>query len=171
MKLTNNVNCLSFAFVTATSSLLGSVQAQSLEEVVISASRAQARSFDSPAAIQLVNREAIQNAGPQVNLSESLVRIPGLTILDRSNYAQDLQLSIRGFGARAAFGVRGIRLLIDGIPASTPDGQGQSSSISLTSMDRIEVLRGPPAQLYGNASGGVIQAFTKPASKVALLEY
>lgn len=138
---------------------------------MISASRSEVRSFDAPAAIQLVNREAIQNAGPQVNLSESLVRIPGLTILDRSNYAQDLQLSIRGFGARAAFGVRGIRLLIDGIPASTPDGQGQSSSISLTSMDRIEVLRGPLAQLYGNASGGVIQAFTKPASKVPLLEY
>jgi len=99
--------------------------AQTLDEVVVSASRAQASSFDSPAAIQSVGREAIQNGGPQVNLSESLVRVPGLTILDRSNYAQDLQLSIRGFGARAAFGIRGIRLLIDGIPASTPDGQGQ----------------------------------------------
>ncbi|MEI7516124.1 MAG: TonB-dependent receptor [Betaproteobacteria bacterium] len=145
--------------------------AQALDEVVISASRAQARSFDAPAAIQSVGREAIQNGGPQVNLSESLVRVPGLTILDRSNYAQDLQLSIRGFGARAAFGIRGIRLLIDGIPASTPDGQGQGSSVSLTSMDRIEVLRGPLAQLYGNASGGVIQAFTKPASKVPLVDY
>ena len=145
--------------------------AQTLDEVVVSASRAQARSFDAPAAIQSVGREAIQNGGPQVNLSESLVRVPGLTILDRSNYAQDLQLSIRGFGARAAFGIRGIRLLIDGIPASTPDGQGQGSSVSLTSMDRIEVLRGPLAQLYGNASGGVIQAFTKPASKVPLVDY
>ena len=145
--------------------------AQTLDEVVVSASRAQARSFDAPAAIQSVGRETIQNGGPQVNLSESLVRVPGLTILDRSNYAQDLQLSIRGFGARAAFGIRGIRLLIDGIPASTPDGQGQGSSVSLTSMDRIEVLRGPLAQLYGNASGGVIQAFTKPASKVPLVDY
>jgi len=146
-------------------------QAQTLEEVVISASRAEARSFDAPASIQSVNRETIQNGGPQVNLSESLIRVPGLTILDRSNYAQDLQLSIRGFGARAAFGIRGIRLLIDGIPATTPDGQGQGSSISLTSMERIEVLRGPLAQLYGNASGGVIQAFTKPASKVPLVDY
>ena len=145
--------------------------AQTLDEVVVSASRAQARSFDAPAAIQSVGREVIQHGGPQVNLSESLVRVPGLTILDRSNYAQDLQLSIRGFGARAAFGIRGIRLLIDGIPASTPDGQGQGSSVSLTSMDRIEVLRGPLAQLYGNASGGVIQAFTKPASKVPLVDY
>ncbi len=153
------------------SGLLTPALAQTLDEVVISASRAQARSFDAPAAIQSVGRETIQNGGPQVNLSESLVRVPGLTILDRSNYAQDLQLSIRGFGARAAFGIRGIRLLIDGIPASTPDGQGQGSSVSLTSMDRIEVLRGPLAQLYGNASGGVIQAFTKPASKVPLADY
>jgi iron complex outermembrane receptor protein len=151
--------------------LLTPAFAQTLDEVVISASRAQARSFDAPAAIQSVVREVIQNGGPQVNLSESLVRVPGLTILDRSNYAQDLQLSIRGFGARAAFGIRGIRLLIDGIPATTPDGQGQGSSVSLTSMDRIEVLRGPLAQLYGNASGGVIQAFTKPASAVPLVDY
>jgi len=149
----------------------GLTSAQTLDDVVVTASRVQARSFDAPAAIQLVDRSAIQNGGPQVNLSESLVRVPGLTILDRSNYAQDLQVSIRGFGARAPFGIRGIRLLIDGIPASTPDGQGQGSSISLTSMDHIEVLRGPLAQLYGNASGGVIQAFTKPASKVPLADY
>jgi iron complex outermembrane receptor protein len=153
------------------SGLMAPAFAQTLDEVVVSASRAQARSFDAPAAIQSVGREVIQNGGPQVNLSESLVRVPGLTILDRSNYAQDLQLSIRGFGARAAFGIRGIRLLIDGIPASTPDGQGQGSSVSLTSMDHIEVLRGPMAQLYGNASGGVIQAFTKPASPVPLVDY
>ena len=162
---------LAIALLSLPMGLLSTAQAQTLDEVVISASRAQARSFDAPAAIQSVGREAIQNGGPQVNLSESLVRVPGLTILDRSNYAQDLQLSIRGFGARAAFGIRGIRLLIDGIPATTPDGQGQGSSVSLTSMDRIEVLRGPLAQLYGNASGGVIQAFTKPASKVPLADY
>ena len=159
------------AITVSMTTLHAPTHAQTLDEVVISASRAQARSFDAPAAIQSVGRETIQNGGPQVNLSESLVRVPGLTILDRSNYAQDLQLSIRGFGARAAFGIRGIRLLIDGIPASTPDGQGQGSSVSLTSMDRIEVLRGPLAQLYGNASGGVIQAFTKPASKVPLVDY
>ena len=137
--------------------------AQSLETVVITANRAEQRSFDAPAAIDAVNRETIEGAGPQVNLSESLNRIPGLTILNRQNYAQDLQLSIRGFGSRAAFGLRGIRLLIDGIPATTPDGQAQASSISLSSTDRIEVLRGPLAQLYGNASGGVIQAFTRNA--------
>lgn len=137
--------------------------AQELDEVVISSSRAQQRSFDAPAAIQAVERDTIQNAGPQANLSESLNRVPGLTILNRQNYAQDLQISIRGFGARAAFGIRGIRLLIDGIPATTPDGQGQGSSISLTSTERMEVLRGPLALMYGNSAGGVIQAFTREA--------
>lgn len=140
-----------------------SLHAQTLESVVVTATRAEQRSFDVPAAIQSVDREAIQNAGPQVNLSESLSGVPGLTILNRQNYAQDLQVSIRGFGARSAFGIRGIRLLIDGIPATTPDGQGQGSSVSLTSTERIEVLRGPLAQLYGNSAGGVIQAFTRAA--------
>lgn len=137
--------------------------AQVLPDVVVSASRAEQRSFDAPTAIQLIDRATIENAGPQVNLSESLNRVAGLTILNRQNYAQDLQVSIRGFGARSAFGIRGIRLLVDGIPATTPDGQGQGSSISLTSTDRIEVLRGPLALLYGNSSGGVIQAFTREA--------
>jgi iron complex outermembrane receptor protein len=143
--------------------LVGPAAAQTLSDVVISATRSEQRSFDAPAAIQAVDRQTIQDAGPQVNLSESLNRMPGLTILNRQNYAQDLQVSIRGFGARSTFGIRGIRLLIDGIPATTPDGQGQGSSISLPSTERIEVLRGPLAQLYGNSSGGVIQAFTRDA--------
>ncbi len=138
-------------------------QTQTLESVVVTATRTEQRNFDAPGAIAAVDRETIESAGPQVNLSESLNRIPGLTILNRQNYAQDQQISIRGFGSRAAFGIRGIRLLIDGIPATTPDGQGQGSSISLTSTDRIEVLRGPLAQMYGNSAGGVIQAFTRDA--------
>ena len=103
------------------------LQAQTLDAldpVVVTGSRSEQRSFDAPAAISAVNRDVIERAGPQVNLSESLNRVPGLTILNRQNYAQDLQLSIRGFGSRASFGLRGIRLLIDGIPATTPDGQG-----------------------------------------------
>ena len=155
----------SWAFVVAGVAPL-QLAAQSLDEVVISATRSAQRSFDAPAAISVVDRETIQNAGPQINLSESLNRVPGLTILNRQNYAQDLQLSIRGFGARSPFGLRGIRLMIDGIPATTPDGQGQGSSVSLTSTERIEVLRGPLALMYGNSSGGVIQAFTRDAPDV-----
>ena len=142
---------------------IGAAQGQTLDNVVVSASREAQRSFEAPAALDAIGREVIESAGPQVNLSESLNRVPGLTILNRQNYAQDLQLSIRGFGSRASFGIRGVRLLIDGIPATTPDGQAQGSSIALTSTDRIEVLRGPLAQLYGNAAGGVIQAWTRDA--------
>ena len=156
------------ALAVAVTSLSHSlVTAQTLADVVVSASRTAQRSFDAPAAIQAIDRATIEGAGPQVNLSESLNRVPGLTILNRQNYAQDLQVSIRGFGARSPFGIRGIRLLVDGIPATTPDGQGQGSSISLTSTDHIEVLRGPLAQMYGNSAGGVIQAFTRDAPEQA----
>jgi iron complex outermembrane receptor protein len=142
------------------------VMAQSVvEEVVVSANRQEQQAFDAPAAINSVGAETLSVAGPQVNVSEALSRIPGISASNRNNYAQDPQISIRGFGARAAFGVRGIKLVTDGIPASIPDGQGQASTFALTSTDRIEVLRGPLAVLYGNSSGGVIQAFTRKASE------
>ena len=97
----------------------------------------------------------------QVNVSESLVSVPGLQLQNRQNYAQDLQLSIRGFGARSTFGVRGIQIYVDGIPATMPDGQGQTNNIDIASLERMEVLRGPYSALYGNASGGVINAYTE----------
>jgi iron complex outermembrane receptor protein len=87
--------------------------------------------------------------------------VPGLLIQNRQNYAQDLQIAVRGFGSRATFGIRGVRLYIDGIPATMPDGQGQSSNIDIASIDRVEILRGPFSALYGNSSGGVIQVFTE----------
>jgi iron complex outermembrane recepter protein len=130
------------------------------DTVVITAERARQSSFDAPAAISAVTREVIDAGGPQINLSEALNRVPGITVLNRQNYAQDLQLSIRGFGSRSTFGIRGVRLIVDGIPATMPDGQGQASNIALTSVERIEVLRGPLAQLYGNAAGGVVQVVT-----------
>ncbi|WP_241672990.1 TonB-dependent receptor family protein [Lacisediminimonas profundi] len=132
-----------------------------LEEVVISASRSEQTSFDAPAAISSVSVDPGNQARPLVNLSELLSTVPGLQARDRQNYAQDLQLSVRGFGTRSTFGVRGVRILVDGIPATMPDGQGQAATASLNSASRIEVLRGPLAQLYGNAAGGVVQIFTR----------
>ncbi|GAB3255388.1 TonB-dependent receptor [Chitinimonas naiadis] len=126
------------------------------EAIVVSASRMAQRAFDAPAAVSLIDAEALRDAGPRVNLSEALNRVPGISVLNRQNYAQDLQLSIRGFGARSTFGIRGVRLIVDGIPATMPDGQGQASTIDLSSAKRIEVLRGPLALLYGNAAGGVV---------------
>jgi len=136
-----------------------------LDEVVVSASRSEQRIFDAPGSIDAVNRERIEASGPQINISESLGLIPGINVANRNNYAQDLQISIRGFGSRAPFGVRGVRLMVDGLPQSLPDGQGQTSQFAASSTSRIEVLRGPLAALYGNASGGVIQAFTREPSE------
>ena len=126
------------------------------ERVVISASGAELRVLDAPMAVGVVDAEQLRAAGPMVNLSEALSRVPGINVANRSNYAQDLQISSRGFGARASFGVRGMRLYSDGIPASGPDGQGQVSHFDLAGAARIEVLRGPFSALYGNSSGGVI---------------
>ncbi len=132
-----------------------------LKEVVVSASRAEQRRFDAPGAIDAVQVDPFRTASPLVNLSELMGGVPGLQIRERQNFAQDLQLSVRGFGTRSTFGVRGVRILIDGIPATMPDGQGQAATASLTSAKRIELLRGPLAQLYGNAAGGVLQVFTR----------
>lgn len=132
-----------------------------LSPVVISATRVEQSSFDLPVSIDLIERHTIQDGQAQVNLSETLARIPGIVVQNRQNYAQDLQISSRGFGSRSAFGVRGIRLLADGVPATMPDGQGQAATFSLSSASRIEVLRGPYSTIYGNHSGGVIQIFTE----------
>jgi outer membrane receptor protein involved in Fe transport len=131
-----------------------------LPEVTVSATRTERDSMDLPVSIDSIDQRTIREANPQVNLSEVLGRVPGIAVQNRQNYAQDLQISSRGFGARAAFGVRGIRLIADGIPATMPDGQGQAASFNLSSAQRIEVMRGPFSSLYGNAAGGVVQVFT-----------
>jgi iron complex outermembrane receptor protein len=137
---------------------------QSLEPVIITGSTAPRRLADAPYAATVINAQALQAAGPMVNLSEALVRVPGLVVNQRQNYAQDLQVSARGFGARATFGVRGLRLYADGIPASMPDGQGQVAHFDLAGAQRVEVLRGPFSALYGNSSGGVISLYSAPVT-------
>lgn len=133
-----------------------------LPPVVVSGMPSPRPELEAPAAIGRVDAEDLEWTQPGIGLSESLVRVPGLTVRNRQNYAQDLQIQSRGFGARSSFGVRGIQLRLDGIPLTAPDGQGQPSSLSVTSLDHIEVLRGPLAYPYGNASGGVIAAFSAP---------
>ncbi|HXF18747.1 MAG TPA: Plug domain-containing protein, partial [Burkholderiales bacterium] len=132
-----------------------------IDPLVITATRIEERAFDLPVAIDSIGAARIQQGQLQINLSESLSRVPGLVVQNRWNYAQDLQVSSRGFGARASFGVRGIRLYQDGIPATMPDGQGQTGSFSLASAQRIEILRGPFSTLYGNAAGGVVSIFSE----------
>jgi iron complex outermembrane recepter protein len=132
-----------------------------LQTIAVTATRIAQPTFDVAASVNVVpiNHDALG-----VNISESLRDVPGLLARDRQNYAQDEQISIRGFGARAPFGIRGVRIYIDGIPQSQPDGQGEVSEFDLAGADRVEVLRGPFSALYGNSSGGVIELFTADAS-------
>ncbi len=109
-----------------------------------------------PGAVDVVDGATLRDGQRQVSLAEALARVPGITVVDRQNFAQDLQLQSRGFGARSSFGIRGIRLVVDGVPASALDGQGQAASFPLGLLERIEVLRGPLALQHGNASGGAI---------------
>jgi iron complex outermembrane receptor protein len=117
-----------------------------------------------PASTTVIDADTIRRAGPQVDASEVLVRVPGVVAANRNNYAQDLQLSVRGYGSRATFGVRGVRLSVNGIPATAPDGQGQLSNAALASADRIEVVRGPLAALHGNG-GGAIKVGVDPGAQ------
>lgn len=127
---------------------------------VIDSAQAQRR-FDSAASHSSVAVDGFAAPLPLVNLSELLATQAGVVAQDRGNYAQDLQIAVRGFGARSTFGVRGVRILVDGIPATMPDGQGQAATAHLPSAAQIDVLRGPLAQLYGNAAGGVVQVTTR----------
>jgi iron complex outermembrane recepter protein len=136
------------------------------DAVVVSATRQPQPSLEIPASVDRIYADEIRDGRPQVNLSESLGRVPGIVVQNRQNYAQDLQISSRGFGARSTFGVRGIRLIADGIPATMPDGQGQAATFALGSAASIEVLRGPFSSLYGNASGGVISVQTEDGPEI-----
>jgi len=137
-----------------------------LPPVPVQAMRLDIPPFDLPAALADVPVATGRSGKPGVNLSEALVGVPGVLARDRQNYAQDEQLSIRGFGSRATFGVRGVRLYADGIPATMPDGQGQLSHFALAAADRVEVLRGPFSALYGNSSGGVVQLWSAEGGPV-----
>lgn len=155
----------SIALLSAIQAVLGVAvaagPADDLQTVVVTATRVPQSSFDLPVSISSVGSDVLQSGRQEVNLSESLARVPGLVAQNRQNYAQDLQISIRGFGARSTFGVRGVRLYADGVPATLPDGQGQVSHFDLGSAGKVEILRGPFSSLYGNSSGGVIALFTE----------
>lgn len=131
-----------------------------LSPVVVTATRTAQDSFDLPMAIEKIEKETIQDGQLRMTLSESLARVPGITAQNRNQMAQDPQISSRGFGARSSFGVRGLRVYVDGIPLSMPDGIGNPGSVDLGAIESIEVMRGPFSAMYGNSSGGVIQMLT-----------
>jgi len=133
--------------------------------VVVTATRVETNSFDLPVSIDVVGSESIHDGQAAMNLSESLIRVPGLTAQNRTQMAQDPEIATRGFGARSAFGVRGVRILVDGIPLTMPDGIGQPGNVDLETVKSIEVMRGPFSSLYGSSSGGIIQLITAEAPK------
>ncbi|HEJ0028543.1 TonB-dependent receptor PqqU [Klebsiella pneumoniae] len=150
--------------------LIAAAQAADEQTMVVTAAPTTVSELDTPAAVSVVNGDEMRQAAPRVNLSESLGAVPGLQVQNRQNYAQDLQLSIRGFGSRSTYGVRGLRIYVDGIPPTMPDGQGQTSNIDIGSVDTIEVLRGPFSALYGNSSGGVINVTSQTGTQPPTVE-
>ncbi len=150
---------------------VGVVFAQNqMEELVITGTRGEIEVGNVPASVSRVDEDIIQTAQQQLTLEESLKRVPGVFLQNSHNFSQAQRISIRGFGARSAFGIRGIKLIIDGVPATMPDGQGNVDEIDLGSVTSIEVARGPSSSLYGSASGGVINIITEDGPEEAFAE-
>ncbi|MCB0518969.1 MAG: TonB-dependent receptor [Lewinellaceae bacterium] len=133
-----------------------SIQITDLNPVTISAYRLEESDLQSPLAVSTIAAYRLRQGQQQLALDEALAAIPGVSVQNGDNFAQDLRVALRGFGARAAFGIRGIKILLDGIPETTPDGQGQVDNIDPGMLSSLEVVRGAASGLYGNASGGVI---------------
>ncbi|MCZ6642053.1 MAG: TonB-dependent receptor plug domain-containing protein, partial [Gammaproteobacteria bacterium] len=141
-----------------------------IEEMVVVSSRVAQSIGEVPAAVSVILQKDIQRGRQQLGLDESLNRVPGVFSQNRYNFAQDLRLAIRGFGARANFGIRGLKIYSDGIPATMADGQSGVDDIDLGSTQRIEVTRGPSSSLYGASSGGVINLFTEDGPQTPFIE-
>ena len=153
--------CLFFLPVQQVSGRDAQPGSDDFEEVAVFATRIPTDITELPFAAGRVGRDEIQLARQQLGLDEALATIPGLFFQNRYNFAQDLRIAIRGFGARANFGIRGIRIFADDIPLTLPDGQGSVDAIDLGSAGQIEVIRGPFSAVYGAASGGVINIRTE----------
>jgi iron complex outermembrane recepter protein len=141
-----------------------------LDPVIVTSTRRPADRDNVPGAVSVIDMDDIQRGRPTVTLDEALISTPGVVVQNRHNFAQDLRLSIRGFGARAAFGIRGVKLVVDGIPQTLADGQSQVDSLDLGAIERIEVLRGVAAALYGNAAGGVVSLTTESGDRPPFVE-
>ena len=142
-----------------------------INPIKVTATRVEKNIIDIPISVTNIAQEKIQLGTEQVGLDESMNQVPGAFFLNRYNYAQDLRVSIRGFGARSSFGIRGIKIIVDGIPETLPDGQGSVDGIDIGSIHQINVIRGPSSSLYGNASGGAILIETERGSETPFLEF
>ena len=149
------------------SNLQDYIQIVDLENVVVKSTRINTTQKQAPLSVTLKSFSENKNFSSQSSFSDFIKNTPGVFTTSSNNFSQDMRISIRGFGARSAFGIRGIKLIVDGIPETTPDGQSQLDNLPLGLISNIEILRGPNANLYGNSSGGVISinTLTKPNDK------
>jgi iron complex outermembrane receptor protein len=152
---------IAMPLIAAASASSAAGEADALDEIVVTATRLESAIRDVARSVSVIEKEQIQNGQQLLGLDESLAGVPGLYMQNRYNFAQDLKISLRGFGARSSFGIRGVRIFVDDIPETLPDGQAQVDSIDLGSTSRVEVLRGPASSLYGNAAGGVIAVYSE----------
>ena len=153
----SNIFFISLAFLLLISNTaLSQTDEEKIEEIIVESTRLEQPLLNIPTAISIISKKEIEQGRQQINIDEALSRVPGLFIQNRYNFAQDLRISIRGFGSRSSFGIRGIKILVDGIPETLPDGQGQVDSIDFNSLKQIEIIRSPSSSLHGNASGGII---------------
>ena len=139
-------------------------QVRELPEIKVTVTRAEEPLQRVPYAVGVLNRNDLQRGQNTVGVDEALNNLPGVVVSNRYNFSLDQRISIRGFGSRSNFGVRGLKILLDGIPQTMPDGQSQLTNVDFGDIDRAEVLRGASSSLYGNASGGVISLQTERAA-------
>ncbi len=164
--------------IVASASLISSIplnvnaeDIRQLNDITVQSTRLDESQYKTPAAISVVNEDDIQFGRQQLGLDESLIKVPGLFALNRYNAAQELRISIRGFGARSPFGIRGVKIFADGIPSTLADGSTPAvSDIDIGSARKIEVLRSPSSSLYGSSSGGVINVYTEDGPDEPFIE-
>ena len=142
------------------SNVQDSIQKIDLDNVIVKSTKINSNKKEIPLSVSIKNFRDEKNYNSQSSFSDFTRNTPGLFTSSSNNFSQDLRISIRGFGARSAFGIRGIKLIVDGIPETTPDGQSQLDNLPLGLVSSVEILRGPNANLYGNSSGGVISINT-----------
>lgn len=138
-----------------------SLKVTELQPVIISSSRFVGKDIQTPLAVTVIDQARLQTGQSKLSMFDALGAVPGVFAMNSENFAQDLRISIRGFGARASFGIRGLKVVMDGIPESIPDGTAKVGNLDMGLMERVEVIKGPTAGLYGNASGGVISLFSE----------
>lgn len=141
-----------------------------LAPVQVTAYRLEQPDLATPLALSVISEYRLQHGQQQLSLDEALSAVPGVFVQNGDNFAQDIRVSIRGFGARSAFGIRGVKILVNGFPESTPDGQGQVDNIDPGTVTSMSVIRGPTSGLYGNASGGYISFNTLNFREKTFLE-